>query len=129
MDVVDSGTYNIIGESEDNKSVCIKGIQITDTGIINVPTFTVMAPGTIRGVSFMPGLDSVNQIRVTMYIPGTDFYTKPFIGGAFSFSRVPPGSYTLIFDPTDTDYLVKLVTIIVPSGGVADLDTVTLSKY
>jgi hypothetical protein len=127
--MVDSGTYNIIGESENDKSVFIKGIQIGNIGDITIPAYTVTAPGKVKGVSFMPGLDSVNQIRVTMYIPGTDFYTKPFIGGTFSFSKVPAGSYTLIFDPTDPDYLVKLITINVPSGGVADLDTVMLNKY
>ena len=57
----------------------------------------------------MPGLDSINQIRVTMYIPGTNFITKPNIGGIFSFENLPQGTYRIIFDPTNTDYFVKIL--------------------
>ncbi|HEX2976900.1 MAG TPA: hypothetical protein VHO68_13265 [Bacteroidales bacterium] len=125
---IDSGVYNIIGISNTDQSVFIKGIEVKDIGVVKIPTDTIMDPGKIRGVTFMPGLDSINQIRVTMYLQGTDFYTKPYIGGVFSFSKIPAGSYTLIFDPTNTDYLVKLLQIEVLSGDVVDLDTVVLKK-
>jgi hypothetical protein len=121
----DSGVYNLIGDSKE-KSVLISNIHITDTQTFEVATVTVQKPGTIEGVTFLPGLDSINQIRVTMYIPGTGFIVKPSPGGQFTFPRLPPGSYKLIFDPTNTNYFVKVMDIKVDAGSTLDLKTIVL---
>lgn len=120
---LDTGTYNMFAEDdtllayEDSITVGDDTITITDT---------VKAPGKITGISFMPGQDSANQARVTIYAPGTDFYVKPDVGGAFSFDNVPEGTFRLIFDPTLDQYDLKIISISVTSGETTDLDTVIL---
>lgn len=122
----DSGVYNIVGVAGDGKSVFIDSVVVRDTNAVAVRPDTVRVPGEITGVSFMPGQDSINQIRVIMYMPGTNFMTKPSIGGAFSFIYVPQGTYQLIFDPTYNTYDVKILTVKVTSGAATNLDTVLL---
>ena len=63
---------------------------------------------------------------MTLFIPGTNYLTKPNIGGAFSFSKVPEGTYALFFDPTDPAYFVKIIEVTVTAGEVTDLDTILL---
>lgn len=122
----DTGSYNVLGESSDYKYVFIQDILVTDSQDVTLPADTLRAPGKIQGISHMPFLDSVNQIRVTMYMPGTDLITKPNVGGEFQFSNVPAGEYRLIFDPTISDYYVKILKVKVESGKTLDLDTVIL---
>lgn len=121
---LDSGTYNMFA-AQDTLSAYVDSIGIhQDT--VTLPTDTLKPSGSIRGVSFMPGQDEANQVRVTIYAPGTNLYTKPDIGGAFSFGNVPEGTYRLIFDPTLDVYGVKVITVNVISGQTADLDTVII---
>ncbi len=122
----DSGTYNIFGEAEKGLNVMIASVSVKDTAPVKVGTDTVLLPGEIKGISFMPGQDSISQVRVILAIPGTYYTTIPSIGGSFSFTKVPQGVYSLIFNPTLPEYNVKVLTVNVVSGRVTDLDTVIL---
>ena len=121
----DSGAYNIIGQASD-KSVFIDSVKVEDTVDVEVPTDTIRLSGGIIGISHLVGQNDTNQIRVTLFIPGTNYLTKPNIGGAFSFSNVPEGTYALFFDPTDPAYFVKIIEVTVTAGEVTDLDTIIL---
>jgi hypothetical protein len=129
----DDGTYNLFGETEKGLKVMIARIKVVEDewkkskdSSVKVATAIVTPPGEIRGVSFMPGQDSINQVRVIIAVPGTNFTTIPNIGGVFSFTKMPQGTYTLIFNPTLPDYNVKIMTVNVESGKVTNLDTVIL---
>ncbi len=122
----DSGAYNIYGESTDGLVVLVDSINVRDTGGVRVGTDTVKTAGGIMGVSRMLGQNDTNQVRVTIYIPGTRFLTKPIIGGHFSFTKVPKGIYQVIFDPTLSNYSVKIMNIKVDDGHPTNLDTVLL---
>lgn len=120
---LDSGTYNMFGDGDTILSFKDSVRVGDDTVTIND---TLKVPGKITGVSFMPFQDSANQARVTIYAPGTSFYAKPDIGGAFSFDNVPEGTYRLIFDPTLDEYYLKVITVTVTAGQTTNLDTVIL---
>ncbi len=120
------GTYNIFGEMESGLNVLVAHVDVKDTVSFDVGTDTVTPPGQIKGVSFMPGLDSIDQMRVVMAIPGTNYITIPNVGGGFSFTKVPHGAYSLRFVPMLPEYDVRILTVIVESGKVTNLDTVYL---
>jgi hypothetical protein len=77
----------------------------------------------------MPGQNDTNQIRVTLYIPGTNRITKPIVGGRFSFDDIPEGSYQIIIDPTLGDYVVVILDTVISSGQELDLDTILINLY
>ena len=126
--VSDSGTFNLEGQ-KDTLGVFVDSIVIpNDTDDVVIPDTTLKRLSIIKGISHMPGQNDTNQVRVTLYIPGTGRITKPVIGGKFSFSDVPEGKYQIIIDPTLNDYSVKIIDIIILSGDTLNLDTVEI-KY
>jgi hypothetical protein len=100
-----------------------------DSDDVQVPDRHMKKLGVIKGVSYMPGQSDTNQVRVTLYIPGTGRITKPVIGGAFTFEGVPEGRYEIIIDPTLNDYNVRIIDVILLAGETLDLGTVELSVY
>jgi hypothetical protein len=124
----DSGTYNILGETEQGLGVMIASVHVRDTMPVDLGVDTVRPFGEINGVLYLPGQDSVGQVRVILAIPGTDFTTMPDVGGSFSFGKVPQGAYRLIFNPVLPEFNVKILDITVASGKATDLDTVELVR-
>jgi len=125
---VDSGTYNIEAEM-DSLAGFIDSVKVgKDTIDVKVPDKVLKKFGKITGISHMAGQNDTNQVRVTLYIPGTRRITKPIIGGRFSFDAVPEGSYQIIVDPTLSDYNVKIMNVSVSAGITKDLDTVMIEK-
>ncbi|MBL8029284.1 MAG: SUMF1/EgtB/PvdO family nonheme iron enzyme [Fibrobacteres bacterium] len=120
------GTYNIIGAANDNRSVFIDSVVVPDTSSVYVDPDTIRASGGIHGFTYMVGKDSLSQIRVTLYLPGTGFLVKPNIGGEFSFANVPSGKYRLYIDPTFTEYQVKFLNVEVKPNQITNLDTINI---
>lgn len=130
--VPDSGVYNIFGETDDgllafrdSVSIRVDTVLHPDT-VVDVGNDTARGAGQIRGYSFLVGQNDTNQVRVTIFAPGTKLITKPVIGGYFSFTKVPKGNYQLIVDPTLNSYHVKVLNVSVAPGKITDLDTVFL---
>jgi hypothetical protein len=122
---IDSGVYNMEAV-RDTAGALLDSIKVTgDTGQ-TVKDAYLHALGGISGISFMPGQSDTNQVRVTIYMPGTRRITKPVIGGRFSFDDVPAGHYQMIFDPTLNLYHLKILDVNVSPGQIRDLDTVFL---
>jgi hypothetical protein len=123
--VPDEGEYNIIALIE-RKSVLIDSVKIIDTNSITLPTAVVQLSGSINGVILLAGLNPDNQIRATLYIPGTGLSTRPSIGGTFTFDKVPQGKYILVIEPTDIDFPVTVQSVKVAAGNQTNLDTIII---
>jgi hypothetical protein len=127
--VADSGTFNLEGQ-KDSLGIFIDSVKVPlDTNNVPIPDKVLKKLGIIKGISHMPGQNDTNQVRVTLYIPGTGRITKPVIGGRFTFQDVPEGKYQIIIDPTLNDYEVKILDTMVSSGDTLDLDTVIIQKH
>jgi hypothetical protein len=126
---IDSGAYNLEAVL-DSLGVFEDSVKIV-AGLFNqsIEDAYLHRLGCISGISFMPGQNDTNQVRVSIYMPGTRRITKPVIGGEFSFDLVPAGKYQLIFDPTLNAYNVKVLDITLAAGECKNLDTVLLNKY
>jgi hypothetical protein len=126
---IDSGDFNIEGQ-KDTIGVFIDSVNVPqDSDDVIVSEKTLKKLGIIKGISHMPGQNDTNQVRVTLYIPGTGRITKPVIGGKFTFSDVPEGKYQLIIDPTLNQYNVRVIDTTILAGDILDLDTILLSIY
>ena len=124
--IQDTGTYNI-DCSSDTLGAFIDSVKVLDvSNDLHVPDHQMKKLGGIKGISHMGGQNDTNQVRVTLYIPGTGRITKPVIGGAFKFEDVPEGRYRIIIDPTLNDFNVKIVDVTVLAGQMLNLDTVKL---
>lgn len=121
------GVYNIEGE-KGNTGAFIDSIEI-DQDSITVPDAILKLFGKVTGIIHMTGQNDTNQVRVTLYMPGTRRITKPNIGGRFNFDYMPEGSYQMIIDPTLNEYSVKVMNLSVSAGGTLNLDTVYLERY
>ena len=127
--IADSGVFNLEG-LHDTLGVFIDSIIIPhDSEDVVVPDAIFKRLGVIKGISYMPGQNDTNQVRVTLYIPGTRKITKPVIGGKFSFNNVAEGRYQIIIDPTLDEYTVKIIDTAIHAGDTLDLDTVRLDKH
>jgi hypothetical protein len=122
-----AGVFNIEGR-KDGAGVFIDSVAVSGKGV-DVPRDTLKPLGFVRGVSYMPTENSLNQVRVTLYIPGTRQITKPSPGGAFNFPGLPEGRYQIVFDPTLDAYDVKILEVEVRAGDTLDLDTVRLQIH
>jgi formylglycine-generating enzyme required for sulfatase activity len=118
-----AGSYNIVAENPDRKKAFIPGIRL-DT--FNFRTDTVKPTGSVIGKTYLPLQSDTNQVRVIIYIPGTGFITLPDIGGSFSISGIPEGSYRIFFNPLIQDYYVKIKDIHISAGATLDLGTVII---
>ncbi len=126
--IKDTGVYNI-DSHKDTLGVFIDSVRIPDnSNSVQLPDHKMKKLGSIKGISNMPGQNDTNQVRVTLYIPGTGRITKPVIGGAFAFADVPAGTYQIIIDPTLNTYNVKTINVTVAAGATVNLDTVKLSN-
>ena len=120
------GTFNIDCR-KDTLGGFIDSVQIPDDSTaVQVPDCKLKKLGVIKGISYMPGQSDTNQVRVTLYIPGTGRITKPVIGGAFTFQDVPEGRYQIIIDPTLNDYNVKIINATLLAGDTLNLGKVEL---
>jgi hypothetical protein len=108
--------------------VFIAKIIVKDTHDISIPVDTVRLAGKIKGVTELKNQNDTDQMRVTIYIPGTKWITKPGIGGNFNFDAVPKGSYQLIIAPELDNYKVKVMDISIVAGIVLNLDTIALES-
>ena len=125
----DSGLFNIEC-LKDTLGVFIDSIRILhDSNSVNVSDKVMNRLGTIKGICHMAGQNDTLQVRVTIYMPGTDKVTLPNIGGAFSFNYVPAGRYQMIFNPTLNQYNVKVIDTTLTAGQTLNLDTVPLLAY
>ena len=122
---LDSGLYNVEG-LKDTLGVFIDSIAVKAKP--SIPVGILKTVGKITGVTHMEGQSDTNQVRVTLYMPGTSRITKPVIGGRFNFDNMPEGRYQLIIDPLP-QYVVKVIDIPVISGQTLDLDTIRLDLY
>ena len=126
---IDSGAYNIEAVLD------TQGVFKNSVGILPDSFNQYLGEaylhrlGCISGISFMSGQNDTNQVRVSIYMPGTRRITKPLIGGQFSFDNVPAGRYQIIFDPTLNTYNVKVLDVDLAAGECKNLDTVALIKY
>jgi hypothetical protein len=126
--VPDSGIFNLEG-LKDTVGIRVDSVQIgSDTLDIELADQQVARLGRIQGISHMADQSETNQVRVTVFLPGTERLTKPSVGGAFSIDRVPAGRYRILFDPTLDAYDARILDTIVLPGQVLDLDTVLLEK-
>ena len=126
---IDSGAYNLEAV-RDTLGVFKDSIKILPDSLNqNIGEAYLHRLGCISGTSFMPGQNDTNQVRVSIYMPGTGRITKPLIGGKFSFDFVPAGRYQIIFDPTLNTYNVKVLEVDIAAGECKNLDTVALVKY
>jgi|WetSurMetagenome_2_1015567.scaffolds.fasta_scaffold190011_1 hypothetical protein len=123
----DSGTYNLFGQI-DSLMVYISRISVHDTQDISVPVDTVRLPGKIKGFTKLKSENDTDQVRVTLYIPGTKWITKPGIGGSFNFDALPQGTYQLIVAPDLDNYKVKVLDISISAGKTLNLDTIMLES-
>jgi hypothetical protein len=122
-----AGVFNIEGKKS-GAGVFIDSVTVPKEGV-ELPQDTLKPLGMIRATSYMAGETALNQVRVTIYIPGTRQITKPSPGGAFSFQGVPEGRYQIVFDPTLDNYDVKILEVNVRAGDTLDLDTVRLQIH
>ena len=122
-----AGMFNIEGKKA-GAGVFIDSVAVSGAGV-EVARDTLKPLGIIRAISYMAGESSLNQVRVTVYIPGTRQITKPSPGGAFAFQGVPEGRYQIVFDPTLDNYDVKVLDIHLEAGDTLDLDTVRLQIH
>lgn len=124
FDAAQAGTYNVqagldtLGGFEDSVVVAADGHGL--------PDIVLNAYGRIVGTTHLVGQSDTNQVRVTLYMPGTRQITRPTIGGGFSFGAVPAGRYLLIIDPTFGDYDAVILDIAVVARDTLDLDTIML---
>jgi hypothetical protein len=126
---IDSGAYNLEAV-RDTMGVFKDSVKILPDSINQyLGEAYLHRLGCISGVSYMPGQNDTNQVRVSIYMPGTGRITKPLIGGQFSFDFVPAGHYQIIFDPTLNTYNVKVLDVSLAAGECRNLDTVLLEKY
>jgi hypothetical protein len=126
---IDSGAYNLEAV-RDTLGVFKDSIKILPDSLNQyLGEAYLHRLGCISGTSFMPGQNDTNQVRVSIYMPGTGRITKPLIGGQFSFDFVPAGRYQIIFDPTLNTYNVKVMDVDVAAGECKNLDTVQLAKF
>lgn len=126
---VDTGTYNLEGK-KDTLGVFIDSIDVADdTSVIDVPPEQLKKLGKITGITHMPGQSDTNQVRVNIYIPGTNRITLPNIGGKFAFDIMPAGKYQIIINPTFPAYNVRVIDTILAAGETLDLDTIWLTVY
>jgi hypothetical protein len=124
---IDSGLYNLEG-TLDSLGVLIDSVHVPDdTNTVHVADAYLHGLGRIVGVTHMVGQSDTDQVRVTLYMPGTWRITKPSIGGAFRFDWVAAGSYQLIVDPAFTQYRVVVMDVEVVAGQTLDLDTIMLT--
>jgi hypothetical protein len=121
----DSGAYNLVG-TIDEMMVYVSGIDVLGAKSIMVPADTVRLPGSIDGITNLRNENDTDQVRVTLYIPGTQWITKPHIGGYFTFNSLPQGSYQLVIIPDLDNYKVKVLEIKVASASPNHLDTIRL---
>jgi hypothetical protein len=127
--VSDSGIFNLEGQ-KDSLGVFVDSVKVPkDTNDVPVSDKVLKKLGIIRGISHMPGQNDTNQVRVTLYIPGTGRITKPVVGGKFLFQDVPEGKYQMIIDPTLNDYDVKILDTNLLAGDTLNLDTVVIQKH
>ena len=126
--VAGSGTYSLDAQ-KDTLGIFVDSIKISsDSTNIHAPDFKMKKLGMIIGVSNMAGQTDTNQIRVTLYLAGTERITKPAVGGSFSFANVPEGRYQLIIDPTLDQFNVKIIDVSISSGQTLDVGIVKLSS-
>jgi|WetSurMetagenome_2_1015567.scaffolds.fasta_scaffold57635_3 hypothetical protein len=126
---IDSLCYNFEAHRDTCGVFCDSIKVVLDSNEHFLNDMTLHTLGRIYGVTKMPGQNDTNQVRVTLYIPGTRRITKPAIGGAFMFDQVPAGNYQLIIDPTLNTYNVKVLDITLSAGQDLNLDTITLNVY
>jgi hypothetical protein len=119
---VDEGFYNIEGQTDD-KGVFIDSVLVfNDSTKNNIPPGILKAFGAVTGNTYIKGEDDTNQVRVTLYMPGTRRITNPNIWGRFDFCLMPEGSYQLIM--TLNDEIQKLMKIEVFAGRIIEVDTI-----
>jgi hypothetical protein len=120
----DTGYFNIEG-IKDTLGVFLDSIHVpsktTDT---DVEDGIMKRLSSVKGTSHMPGLDDSNQVRINIYIPGTNRSASPSFGGRFTFRAIPEGNYSIYFVPFYPEYAIKVVDIFVTAGDTMDLDTV-----
>ncbi|MBL8028262.1 MAG: carboxypeptidase regulatory-like domain-containing protein [Fibrobacteres bacterium] len=123
------GTYNIDAK-KDSIGVFIDSVKVAkkDT-VTKAPDKKMKKFGRISGVTRMPGQNDTNQVRMTIFIPGTRRITLPNIGGKFSFDEMPEGKYKIIFNPTLQNYNVKIIDTTLKSGQSLNLDTIVMSIF
>jgi hypothetical protein len=124
----DSGIYNIIGQADDTLGVYIDSIQVQGGGDVHVHPDTLRLTAQIHGVLHMVGQNDTNQIRASIYIPGSKWITRPEIGGAFAIKGVPKGRYTIIISPDLDDYNIRVIDVSVKAGDQLQLDTIRLTS-
>lgn len=126
------GTYNIVGRSEDGKTVLISSIDIQDTSgdfrEYKIGTDTVRVPGGLRGSLYIKEINGNGQSHAAAYLRGTDFFTVSDTNGLFSVTDVPQGTYTLIIHSFVAGYLQKEIEVGIKSGEISNLDTVFIDK-
>lgn len=126
---VDTGIYNIEGQ-KDSLGILIDSIPVVDdTSITNVPPGQLRKLGKITGITHMPGQNDTNQVRVNIYIPGTNRITLPNIGGRFTFDLMPANRYQIIINPTLPTYKVTIIDTTIIAGQTLNLDTVFLHVF
>ncbi len=119
-----AGLYNIEA-ARDTLGGFLDSVSI-DPDSAHFPDIVLQPSGQIKGVTHLVGQSDTNQVRVTLYMPGTQHITFPAIGGAFSFAQMAPGSYQLVIVPTLSDYFVKVLDLSLSAGQMLDLDTIYL---
>jgi hypothetical protein len=126
---IDKKSYHLLIQGTNGFKSLRPDIVFGAAESLSLPDDTLLPAGNIRGVTYMPGLDSLGQVRCVIYIPGTPFVTKPDICGAFTLDGLPAGTYRIIIDPAYAQYGVTLIDrVVVTAGQTSSLDTVRIVK-
>ena len=132
LDNIASGQYAVHCLHPDSALSAFKKISITDTLSTSCDTFFLQEPGSINGVVTRGGIPASSgnlnirdgDIRVVILDINESTITGP--DGFYSFSGLPPGTYSLAFYPGGNFFSTTRSNIAVMSGSVNVIDTVLL---
>jgi hypothetical protein len=136
FDSLPAGTYSIEAiDPATNRRAFSSGINITDADSNSrIDTLQLALPGTITGVVSRGGVPGVvasqntNLQDAAIMVIVQEIEVTPKItpqNGSYSFSSLPPGTYTILYYATDGFFSAKRA-VTVNTGSVTPVDTVIL---
>lgn len=109
---VSAGTYQVMVDHLDHAPLYRDDVTVAAGAARDVGVLTLARAGTIRGVALASNGDPVAGIDVSLGGAGIARHTRTDGRGAFTFTRLPPGRYTLmgLAASNDLGLLIKIAT-------------------